>query len=80
LNYYRLHPEVRHLCHEAAKKMNRYPVKDPLPFELESDDILTDLEVDNNNEMKVAKENKDETNDVVDTNLLEYNQSIGNNS
>mmetsp|Transcript_27191 Transcript_27191/g.29285 ORF Transcript_27191/g.29285 Transcript_27191/m.29285 type:complete len:1339 (+) Transcript_27191:61-4077(+) len=75
-----LHPEVRHLCHEAAKKMNRYPVKDPLPFEMASDDILTDLEDDNDNEMKVAKENKDETNDVVDTNLLKYNQSIGSNS
>eukprot|EP00522_Entomoneis_paludosa_P009675 CAMPEP_0172448424 /NCGR_PEP_ID=MMETSP1065-20121228/7441_1 /TAXON_ID=265537 /ORGANISM="Amphiprora paludosa, Strain CCMP125" /LENGTH=1279 /DNA_ID=CAMNT_0013199913 /DNA_START=179 /DNA_END=4019 /DNA_ORIENTATION=- len=35
-----IHPEVRRLCREAAKAINRYPVKDPLAFEtpIEEDD------------------------------------------
>jgi superfamily II RNA helicase len=36
-----IHPEIRRLCREAAKAMNRYPVKDPLPFaEAVEDDIF----------------------------------------
>ncbi|CAJ1906663.1 unnamed protein product [Cylindrotheca closterium] len=33
-----IHPELRRKCREAAKAMNRYPVKDPLPFEAEAED------------------------------------------
>ena len=33
-----LHPEIRRICREAAKAMNRYPVKDPLPFEVEAEE------------------------------------------
>jgi hypothetical protein len=28
-----IHPEIRRLCREAAKAINRYPVKDTLAFE-----------------------------------------------
>jgi superfamily II RNA helicase len=38
-----IHPEIRRLCRDAAKSMNRYPVKDPLPFaEAIEDDIFED--------------------------------------
>lgn len=39
-----LHPEIRRLCREAVKDMNRYPVKDPLPFEVNVDDISAEVE------------------------------------
>jgi hypothetical protein len=40
-----LHPEVRKLCRDAAKAINRYPVKDYLTFEIdEEDDDLIDTE------------------------------------
>lgn len=40
-----LHPEVRKLCRDAAKAINRYPVKDFLAFEAEGqDDITEELE------------------------------------
>jgi len=39
-----IHSEVRRLCREAAKEMNRYPVKDPLPFDVdvEVDEIFSE--------------------------------------
>lgn len=37
-----IHPEIRRLCREAARSMNRYPVKDPLPFEAEEEDLFED--------------------------------------
>jgi superfamily II RNA helicase len=38
-----IHPDIRTLCRDAAKEMNRYPVKDPLPFaEAVEDDIFED--------------------------------------
>jgi hypothetical protein len=33
-----IHPHVRQKCREAARAMDRYPVKDPLPFESDDDD------------------------------------------
>jgi hypothetical protein len=42
-----LHPEVRKLCREAATAINRYPVKDPLTFEMaeeDDDDTLNENE------------------------------------
>ena len=44
-----LHPEIRTLCRDAARAINRYPVKDPLQFseiadEEEIEDVLTDDE------------------------------------
>lgn len=37
-----IHPEVRRLCREAAKEMNRYPVKDPFPFDVKEDEIFSE--------------------------------------
>lgn len=35
-----LHPEIRRLCRDAARLINRYPVKDPLQFEeLDDEDV-----------------------------------------
>ena len=50
-----IHPEVRRLCREAAMEMNRYPVKDPFPFDVEADEVVSevlendpeDVEIDN---------------------------------
>jgi superfamily II RNA helicase len=46
-----IHPEVRRLCRDAARAINRYPVKDPLPFdteETEVDEEFDDVEADRN--------------------------------
>lgn len=40
-----IHPDIRRLCREAARTMNRYPVKDPLPFEAEEEDLFEEPEV-----------------------------------
>ena len=50
-----IHPDIRRLCREAARAMNRYPVKDPLPFEVEEEDIFDD-----------AVDDEDEENDLED--------------
>jgi hypothetical protein len=39
-----IHPEVRRLCRDAAKAINRYPVKDPLVFASDEDDEDIDKE------------------------------------
>jgi hypothetical protein len=33
-----LHPDLRRLCREAARAINRYPVKDTLSFESSTED------------------------------------------
>jgi hypothetical protein len=48
-----IHPEIRRLCREAAKDMNRYPVKDPLPFEVSEEEIFDDLEAEEDTESSV---------------------------
>ena len=53
-----IHPEIRRLCREAAESMNRYPVKDPLPFEVVEDDDVDDGMNDDDGD--------DEENDGVD--------------
>ena len=56
-----LHPEIRNLCREAARAINRYPVKDPLQFaeiedaEIEEEDIFDVTDEENLDE----DENKD---------------------
>jgi superfamily II RNA helicase len=35
-----IHPDIRRICRDAAREMNRYPVKDPLPFEISEDDLI----------------------------------------
>ena len=34
-----IHPEIRRLCRDAARAINRYPVKDPLPFDTEETEV-----------------------------------------
>jgi hypothetical protein len=46
-----IHPEIRRMCRDAARKMNRYPVKDPLPFEVTVDDMI-DEDHDENDALK----------------------------
>ena len=41
-----IHPEIRRLCREAARAINRYPVKDLLAFEDTGDEIDIDTESD----------------------------------
>jgi superfamily II RNA helicase len=55
-----LHPDIRRLCRDAANAMDRYPVKDPLPFDDENE----------NSEEEETEEGEEE--DTVDvTNNLE---------
>ena len=39
-----IHPEIRRLCRDAARAINRYPVKDPLPFDTDEEELEDDLE------------------------------------
>jgi hypothetical protein len=57
-----LDPQVRRSCREAAKAMNRYPVKDPLPFATAvEDDMLEEaVEDDENGESEDAVNINDE--------------------
>ena len=40
-----IHPESRRLCRSAAAAMDRYPVKDPLPFDEEEGEVIEPDEV-----------------------------------
>ena len=39
-----IHPDIRRLCRDAASAMDRYPVKDPLPFDDEEEVLEQGLE------------------------------------
>jgi hypothetical protein len=57
-----IHPEVRRLCRDAAKAINRYPVKDPLVFaDEEEDDVF-----DEDDELEIEDEEMDDTLDSED--------------
>jgi len=75
-----IHPEVRRLCREAAKEMNRYPVKDPLPFDVEVDEVFTD-ESEESEDADVENENKEIEEHGVDDgspNTIESEPNIDN--
>ena len=58
-----IHPDIRRLCREAARAMNRYPVKDPLPFEAEEEDLFDNAEEEGEEESSVdvvLDENKED--------------------
>jgi len=60
--------KIRNLCRDAARAMNRYPVKDPLPFDTESS------EVDEEFEEKTETDDEEENDDTVlndDDNVVE---------
>jgi len=52
-----LHPRIRALCRDAAAEMDRYPVKDIMPFE---EDTEEDTEDDSSEEAEEEKENSDD--------------------
>jgi hypothetical protein len=41
-----IHPRIRSLCRDAASEMDRYPVKDMLPFEEEASNSASDEDLD----------------------------------
>jgi hypothetical protein len=61
-----IHPEVRRLCRSAAKAMNRYPVKDPLPFEVDEDEVFDVLEVNDDDDENINDSNDDDDDSAVD--------------
>ncbi|KAL3933010.1 MAG: hypothetical protein SGBAC_010586 [Bacillariaceae sp.] len=50
-----IHPELRRKCRDATKAMNRYPVKDPLPFEAEEEDFFDNEEEPEDAEIEDSK-------------------------
>jgi hypothetical protein len=58
-----IHPEIRRLCREAAKGMSRYPVKDPLPFEAEEEDMFDDDEDASDDDTELEASAEDESDD-----------------
>lgn len=54
-----IHPDVRRLCREAARKMNRYPVKDQLPVEAEEEDLFESEELDSTTEAEIDANEED---------------------
>ena len=52
-----IHPDIRRLCRDAATAMDRYPVKDPLPFD---DDEEKDDEDDEEDDEKLEEEDEGE--------------------
>jgi hypothetical protein len=61
-----IHPEVRRLCREAAKQMNRYPVKDPLPFEVSADDADDIFDLEDDDDGNDDDGNNDDSDDDVE--------------
>lgn len=51
-----LHPDIRRLCRDAANAMDRYPVKDPLPFaEEDEDDGEEEVESEGENDAEMVE-------------------------
>uniref|UniRef100_A0A7S3PXN5 RNA helicase n=1 Tax=Chaetoceros debilis TaxID=122233 RepID=A0A7S3PXN5_9STRA len=62
-----IHPDVRQLCREAATAMDRYPVKDPLPFEDDEDtddDHESDEDVDHESDEDANHESDEDADQV----------------
>jgi len=53
-------PQVRKLCRDAVKAINRYPVKDPLAFETPEEDDDEEDELINDDEEGTKRELSDE--------------------
>jgi hypothetical protein len=64
-----IHPEVRRLCRDAAKAINRYPVKDPLVFGEDDEDS------DKENLDDTLEFENDENDDDVDADENDYDDS-----
>lgn len=61
-----IHPDIRRLCREAAKMMNRYPVKDPLPFEVDDDEVVDDFDSDDEGDYGDDDDDDDDGDDTSD--------------
>jgi len=68
-----IHPDIRRLCKEAVREMDRYPVKDHLPF-LDDDD---DDDEDDNDDSGVESvgDNAYDSDDVVESDIRLGNES-----
>lgn len=55
-----IHPDVRRLCRDAAKAINRYPVKDPFSFEEGGDEDVDSEEEGNDDEGEGDDEENEE--------------------
>ena len=64
-----IHPDIRSLCRDAANAMDRYPVKDPLPFD---DD---DEKEEENDEDEEEEDNDDDESDVLDYDVIDVVES-----
>jgi len=47
-----VHPEIRRLCREAVRSINRYPVKDPLAFETLEEEEEEDVDEEDDEEVE----------------------------
>jgi superfamily II RNA helicase len=58
--------DVRSLCRDAARAMNRFPVKDPLPFDTDSEDLDDDFDDEEDEEDKVEEDEAGKVEDLKD--------------
>lgn len=55
-----IHPEVRRMCRDAARAINRYPVKDPLPFDTDDDEVEEEFDdAESGDDEDIASDNGD---------------------
>jgi hypothetical protein len=78
-----IHPEVRRLCRDAAKAINRYPVKDPLVFASDEEDEAFDkeqlddtLDFDDDEEDDVDQTDDDDDDSYIDQTNSDANSNV----
>lgn len=62
-----IHPDIRSLCRDAANAMDRYPVKDPLPFDDDDEEEVDNDDDDDEDEGDGSDESVQDY-DVVENN------------
>jgi len=60
-----IHPDIRSVCRDAANAMDRYPVKDPLPFD---DDDEEEEDIDDADDEGDGSDDSVQDYDVVENN------------
>ena len=53
-----IHPKIRSLCRDAAREMDRYPVKDIFPFEIDNEDEDDSSEEDEGKENGISDDDE----------------------
>ena len=71
-----IHPDIRSLCRDAASAMDRYPVKDPLPFD-EDDEDDEDEDEDDDEDEKDGDIDEDSDLDDAMNKIFEVNDDEG---